>query len=88
MKGPYKPNNNDLGIYREELKGKIPDGKKVVCDNGYRDQKDPKLSNPNSHDAKELLTFKARCRMRQETFNSRIKQFYCLKQDGTTWRLL
>jgi hypothetical protein len=81
MSGPYKPSNSDLGIYRGGLKGMLPEHKRVVCDGGYRDKNDPRLATPNSHDPLELRIFKARCRMRQENFNKRIKRFGCLKQD-------
>jgi hypothetical protein len=81
MRGPFKASRSDLGIYRGELKGMLPAHKRVVCDGGYRDKMDPRLATPNSNDPEELRTFKARCRMRQENFNSRIKRFGCLKQD-------
>ena len=78
MKSPVKAGTSDLTIYKSGLKDKIPAGKKAITDNGYRDKSDSKLAPPNSHDAKELRTFKARARMRQETFNGRIKNFDCL----------
>ena len=53
--------------------------RKAVTDRGYRGKHgDPKVATPNSHDADELQTFKARARMRQEHFHSRIKRFRCL----------
>lgn len=81
MRGPFKPSKSDLGIYQGELKGMLPVDKRVVCDGGYRDKNDPRLATPNSHDDPKLLSFKSRCRMRQESFNKRIKRFGCLRQD-------
>ena len=81
VKGPEKAGKSDYHVYKSELKGKILPGKKVVADRGYNNKNDPTLATPNSHDSKELLTFKARCRMRQEQFNSRIKRFGCLNQN-------
>lgn len=82
LKGPLPAgSNNDRKIFKSELRQKIPDGKKVVTDGGYRNRKDPVISAPNSHDAPELRTFKARARMRQENFNNRIKRFACLKNN-------
>ena len=65
-------------MYKSDLKAKIPAGKKIVVDSGYRDKADPKLAPPNSHDSEELRTFKARAKMRQESFNKRMKRFKCL----------
>jgi len=65
-------------MYKGDLKGKIPDGKKAVVDGGYNDHSDPKLARPNSHDPQQLRTFKARAKMRQEAFHTRIKRFNCL----------
>lgn len=79
MKGPEQ--KDDRGIYRSELQAKIPEGKKAIADGGYRDKKDPKISTPNVHDPPELRKFKGRAKARQETFNSRIKRFDCLKND-------
>jgi len=70
--------DSDLKVYREQLKHKIPAGKKVVADGGYRDKADPNISTPNQHDDPQLKTFKARARMRQEHFHNRIKNFRCL----------
>jgi len=79
MRGPYKASVSDKAIYNRELKAMIPDGCLVVADGGYQDKKDPALATPNPRDPPELLTFKARARMRQEAFHSRLKRFECLK---------
>jgi len=81
MCGPVKPSTSDLAIYKSGLKSQIPANKKIVCDGGYRDKKDPRLATPNSHDPPDLLTLKAWCRMRQEQFNQHIKGFGCMKQN-------
>lgn len=61
------------------LRSRIPDGKKAIADNGYRGRGgDVKVAHPNSHDHPLLREFKARARMRQESFNQRIKRFDCL----------
>lgn len=82
LNGPqHAGENNDLGRYQKKLKAKIPDGKVAITDGGYSDKKDPKLSQPNSQDTPELRTFKARARMRQEAFHSRIMKYNCLTND-------
>lgn len=79
LKGPLEAGNSDRKIYNSELRQKIPAGKKVVTDGGYRNRADPRIAAPNSQDSEELRTFKARARMRQENFNNRLKRFGCLK---------
>ena len=81
MRGPFKPSKSDLAIYQNELKGMLPVDKRAACDGGYRDKNDPRLATPDSLDPPEHLSFKSRCRMRQENFNSRIKRFSCLQLD-------
>jgi len=73
-----KTKDSDLKAYRQQLKNMIPPGKLVVADGGYRDKQDPQMASPNAYDTPELKTFKARARMRQEHFHSRIKAFNCL----------
>jgi len=73
--------DSDLKAYRQQLKKKIPAGKKVIADGGYRDKNDPNIATPNIHDPEALKTFKARARMRQEAFHARIKRFNCLTSD-------
>jgi len=77
LKGPYRPGEfNDRSMFESELRGKIPAGKKVVADGGYRKKGgDPKVSTTNAHDSRELRKFKARAKSRQENFHSRIKRF-------------
>jgi hypothetical protein len=79
MKGPFKAGTPDITVFREKgLMDKIPVGKKVIADKGYRGEKERTTSVPNSHDSKELGKFKSRARARHETFNGRIKNFLCL----------
>jgi len=73
-----KTKDSDIKAYRQELKKKIPAGKFVVADGGYADKNDLQMASPNAYDPPELKTFKARARMRQEHFHSRIKAFNCL----------
>ena len=84
LNGPFDGSTHDRAMYQSELQAKIPAGKKVVVDNGYRDKADPKLAPPNSHDSEELRTFKARAKMRQESFNKRMKRFKCIDQKVPT----
>jgi hypothetical protein len=79
MKGPAKASKHDITVYRSELKNKIPAGKRVIGDNGYRGEPNT-ISAPNSHDAQELRRFKSRARARHESFNARIKNFKCLSE--------
>jgi len=81
VKGPIGAGKSDLAVYQSDLKQRIPAGKKAVTDRGYNDSKDPKLSQPNSMDSKQLQTFKARARMRQEAFHRRLKKFDCLTDE-------
>jgi hypothetical protein len=78
MNGPYKASVHDITIFRDKLMAKIPAGKKVIGDKGYRGEK-AIISTPNSHDPPDVRHFKSRARARQESFNSRIKFFACLE---------
>jgi hypothetical protein len=68
---------NDIKLFRESLKMKIPDGRKVIGDRGYRGEANL-ISTPNPHDPQELRNFKARARARHETINARLKNFRIL----------
>lgn len=55
--GPFPAGTADITIYRKGLKDKIPEGKRVIGDAGYRGE--PKtISVPNQFDSKELRKFK------------------------------
>lgn len=77
MKGPDKASVHDITVFRDELKDKIPNGKKAIADKAYRGEKE-KVSAPNPRDPKELRRFKSRARARHESFNARLKAFQCL----------
>lgn len=79
MKGPKEASRHDLTTYREELKNKIPGGKRAIGDTGYRGEPTT-ISAPNRHDQEELRKFKSRARLRHETFNGRLKNFHCLAE--------
>lgn len=70
---------HDITVYRSNLKGKIPAGKRVIADNAYRKESNT-VSAPNSQDADELRKFKSRARARHETLNGRLKFFKCLSE--------
>jgi hypothetical protein len=81
----HRGGKHDITIFREGLKGKIREGKKAIVDRGYgrgyaanrRDER--MLSQPNGIDSKELNNFKSRARLRQETFNGRLKKYLALE---------
>ena len=79
LKGPSPAGKHDITTFREELKGKIPSGKRVIGDNGYKGESNV-ISTPNSHDPEALRRFKSRARARHESFNGRIKNFKCLDE--------
>ena len=79
VNGPFKAGHSDRQIYKQALRSRIPQGKKVVADGGYASKRMPELATPNALDPDDLLTFKARARMRQESFHSKVKKFDCLK---------
>jgi len=76
--GPFKAGKHtDIKVFRAALKGKIPKGKLVIADLGYRGEK-LIIATPNSHDTVEAREFKSRALARHESFNGVIKQFQCL----------
>jgi hypothetical protein len=79
LEGPKPAATHDITMYREKLKGKVPDGKRGIADNGYRGEPNT-LSTPNAHDPIELRKFKSRARARHESLNARIKNFKCLAE--------
>jgi DDE superfamily endonuclease len=80
VNGPFPAGQPDIKVFRERgLKEKIPPGKRITGDNGYRGE--PALiSTPNQHDPPELKNFKARAQARHESFNKRVKDFACLSE--------
>lgn len=80
LSGPFKAGCSDKKIYKHPggLRSMIPKGKKVVADGGYANKKWLEMASPNSRDPELLSTFKARAKMRQENFHSKIKVFNAL----------
>lgn len=84
--GPYPAGTNDITIFRHNLKAMILESRgrsgvdhRAIGDKGYRGEREV-LSVPSSHDTEEVRTFKGRALSRQETFNSRMKNFDCLDE--------
>jgi hypothetical protein len=81
ISGPHPGGKHDITIFREGLKKKIPQGKKIIADKGYstsQADEDGLFAIPSHLDNKELKRFKSRVRMRHETFNARLKHFESL----------
>ena len=80
ISGPHRGGEHDMTIFRQELKQKIEPHQKVIADRGYISTLDDEkmLSTPNPFDDKELSNFKSRARLRQETFNGRLKNYTIL----------
>ena len=73
---------HDTTAWREELKQKMPDGKRVIVDRackGKGDDEKSKLAPPNPLDGEAVKQFKKEARARHEHFNSRLKSYHCLK---------
>lgn len=68
MSGPHPAGRSDIQVFRQEdgLKDKIPAGKKLIADNGYRGERSI-ISTPNSQDP-------------QPAFNGKIKNFSALAE--------
>lgn len=81
LNGPVKAGEPDMNIFRLPggLKEKIPVGKRVIADKGYRGENEI-ISTPNDFDPPVLKGFKKRARARHETFNGRIKRFAILTE--------
>ena len=78
VKGPTPPGLlPDISVFRQELKSKLPAGRKIIADQGYRGETDL-ISTHNEFDSKNFAYFKERIKARHETFNQRLKNFDCL----------
>ena len=76
--GPTPPGlHPDISVFRQRLKTKLPVGKKVIGDEGYRGEPDF-ISTKNEFDPREIAEFKERVLAHHETFNQRLKNFNCL----------
>ena len=81
INGPFEASKHDATIFREEgLMDKVPDGKLVIADRVYRKLAN-KVSISRSQDTEAVRRLKGRAKARQESFNSRIKNFGCLRQN-------
>jgi hypothetical protein len=81
INGPFLAGTSDLDVFRmpDGLKSKIPKGKRVIADQGYRGE--PQIcSVRNPLDTKEVKELKGRAKARHEVFNGRLKDFAILSQ--------
>lgn len=79
IKGPTLPGEfNDLQVFRQELKAKIPPGKRLIGDEGYQGEDDI-ISTRNYFDSDFVKEFKARAKARHEKINDLIKRYECLE---------
>jgi hypothetical protein len=78
--GPFRAGKPDIEIFNDEgLRAKIPPGKKVIADRGYRGQYNL-ISIRNSLDTDEVRTFKSRALSRHENFNYRMERYKVLDE--------
>ena len=84
--GPFQPATHDKTKYQEPdgLQSRIPDGKLVIGDRGYRGEdtegvrEKRSLATRNTRDTAAVKEFKRRVRARHENFNARLKSFAIL----------
>ena len=86
--GPFKAGKPDIDCFREcGLMDKMKkNGKLVIGDRGFKSKyahEREHFSLPDYMDSEELHNFKSRARLRQETFNRRLKHFEAL---GSTFK--
>jgi hypothetical protein len=57
VSGPFPASEHDITIYRKEggLKAKIPEGKRLVGDEGYKGESQTISSTQNAHDCAMLV---------------------------------
>ena len=77
VNGPFQAGVSDIAIFKQSLIHKIPPGKKVIADKGYRGVPNI-VSTPNQFDPSPLKAWKSRARARHETLNSRLTNFQAL----------
>ena len=78
VNGPFKAGTSDKTIFQDHgLMDKIPVGKRVVADKGYRALPEV-VSYPNSLDKEAVREFKEQALARHEIFNSRLKRYKIL----------
>lgn len=85
IEGPFRGGLPDLEMYKQSglMKRMKKAGKLTIADRGFRSKyasERAQFSYPDYMDSKELHNFKSRARLRQETFNRRLKHFNCLSE--------
>ena len=73
--------SNDITAYRQMLKARIPAGKMIIADHGYRskfEDEREKIRVSSSLDTDAVREFKNSAKTRQESFNDRLKRFNVL----------
>ena len=87
VNGPFRGGKHDLTIFREDgLKERMPQGKAMVGDRGYRTSKPdevgvvatPIIPDPTNEGEKDFAKFMSRVRCRTETVMDRLKEYRCL----------
>ena len=79
--GPtFQQNDGTVSLRPDGIQSKVPAGKKVIADRGYKDYNPTGiLSTPSDRDPDPLKKFKNRALSRHESLNSRLKRFDILK---------
>ena len=82
ISSPHKGAKHDFTIFCEGLKYKVAAGKFVIADRGYQSKKPDELmtSSPSRLNKKEVHNFESCARLRQETFNGRLKKYQILSE--------
>lgn len=88
INGPFRGGLDDREMYANRTKDRVPEGKVLIADRGYRrsDQKkypgwNKKFSFPSLTDSKRLSNFKSRVRCRHEGVNGRLVSWCVLNQE-------
>ena len=76
--GPFPYGVPDLNIFRGGLRIQLGPGEKVIADRGYKG--DTKICTPDDWKSKAHKKAMSQLRARQETVNSRLKNWGCLSQ--------
>lgn len=78
IRGPMPASVNDSRAFKEGLMAEIPQGKRIVVDNGYEGVPDI-FSASNQFDSSVSKEFKKRAKSRQETLNGKMAVYQCLE---------
>jgi hypothetical protein len=80
INGPFPAGHSDLTVFRSPngLKSKIPEGKRIIGDQGYKGESMISTRNPMDTDAVKEL--KRRAKARHEAFNGLLKNFKILSE--------